>query len=145
MASISREKNGRRTIQFVAADGKRKSIRLGKTSQRVAEAVKVKVEQLSAAVAAGHAPDNETARWVAGLNQALADKLSAVGLIPRREKATMGAFLDRYFSTRIDVKPATLTVWGHTRRNLLDFFGRDKALREITQGDAESWRLSLVA
>ena len=42
-------------------------------------------------------------------------------------------------------RPATLTVWGHTRRNLIEFFGPDKPLREITKGDAEEWRLSLVA
>ena len=55
MASISREKNGRRTIQFVAGDKKRKSIRLGKVSQRVAEAVKIRVEHLNAATIHGHA------------------------------------------------------------------------------------------
>jgi hypothetical protein len=32
MASINLESNGRRTIQFVAKDGKRKSIRLGKVN-----------------------------------------------------------------------------------------------------------------
>jgi len=46
MASISREPNGHRTIQFVAVDGKRKSIRLGKVSQHAAESVKAKVEVL---------------------------------------------------------------------------------------------------
>ena len=46
MASISREANGRRTIQFVAPDGKRRSIRLGKVSQRTAESFRERVEQL---------------------------------------------------------------------------------------------------
>lgn len=41
MASISKAPGGRRTIQFVAADGKRRSIRLGKVSQRDAEAALV--------------------------------------------------------------------------------------------------------
>ena len=144
MASITREKNGRRTIQFVAADGIRKSIRLGKTSQRVAEAVKVKVEQLSAAIAVGHAPDNETSRWVAGLDQALADKLARVGLIPNRQQATLKAFVDQYIEGRSDVKGSTRTVYGHTRRCLIDFFGPDKALREITPGGADEWRISLT-
>ena len=43
MASISRDKSGNRTIQVVCADGKRRSIRLGKMSQRVALEVKTKV------------------------------------------------------------------------------------------------------
>ena len=46
MASIARDKNGRRRILFVAPDGKRPTIRLGKVSQRTAEAIKYRVEQL---------------------------------------------------------------------------------------------------
>ena len=34
MASLSKQPNGRRTIQFVGSDGKRRSIRFGKISQR---------------------------------------------------------------------------------------------------------------
>jgi integrase len=144
MASISREKNGRKTIQFTGADGKRRSIRLGKASLRFAEAVKVKVEQLAAAAITGHAVDDETSRWVAKLDEVMIGKLGAVGLIPKRESATLKSFLDRYFSMRTDVKTATLTVWGHTRRNLIEFFGPDKPLRDINRGDAEEWRLFLV-
>jgi hypothetical protein len=79
MASISRESNGRKTIQFVAADGTRKSIRLGKVSQRMAEEVKVKVEQLGSAIASGLPINNETAQWVARLGDDLANKLAAWG------------------------------------------------------------------
>ncbi|MDZ4781928.1 MAG: hypothetical protein SGJ19_16885 [Planctomycetia bacterium] len=47
MASITHDKKtGRRRIQFVGADGKRKSLRLGKVNQRDAEAIKTRVEQL---------------------------------------------------------------------------------------------------
>ena len=62
MASIAQDGGGRRRIQFVAKDGKRRAIRLGKVSQRQAEAVKVKVEQLNVASITGHAVDEETAR-----------------------------------------------------------------------------------
>ena len=41
MASISKQPNGRKTVQFVAHNGKRKSIRLGKVSLRMAESVKL--------------------------------------------------------------------------------------------------------
>ena len=68
MASITREKNGRRTIQFVGPDGKRRSIRLGKVSQRTAETTRVKVEHLVEAAVTGYALDAETARWVATLS-----------------------------------------------------------------------------
>lgn len=145
MASITRERNGRRTIQFVASDKKRKSIRLGKVSQRVAEAVKIRVEHLNAAKIHGHAIDDETSRWVGNLDDKLADKLSAVDLIPKRERATLAAFVDGYIASRTDVKPNTLIVWRQTRRNLVDFFGEEKPLREVTQGDADNWKLWLSA
>ena len=64
MASITRQPNGRRTIQFVGSDGRRRSVRLGKASQRVAEAVKIRIEHLNAASIHGHAIDDETARMV---------------------------------------------------------------------------------
>ena len=144
MASISRDPNGRRTIQFVGSDGKRRSIRLGKVSQRLAESVQVRVEHLAAAQATGGALDGETARWVADLDAQLADKLAAVGLIPKRQRATLGAFLDSYIAVRADVKPATAIVYGHTRRCLVEYFGAEKPLQEITAGEADAWRLWLL-
>ena len=98
MASISREKNGRRTIQFIAPNGsgKRKSIRLGKVSKRDAETIRLRVESLVCAQLTRHAVDDETARWVANLDNSLADKLARVGLTCRRERATLAAFLTDY-------------------------------------------------
>jgi integrase len=144
MASINRESNGRRTIQFVGPDGKRRSIRLGKVSQSMAERFRVKVEALARAVALGQLPDEEVSRWVTERDQVIADKLAAVGLIPKREAATLRAYLDRYIAMRADVKGTTATVYGHTRRCLVEFFGVDKPLREITRGDAEAWRINLI-
>jgi integrase len=56
----------------------------------------------------------------------------------------MGQFIDEYIAKRTDVKPNTATVYGHTRRNLIGFFGASKPLREITPGDADEWRISLM-
>ncbi|MFQ5464085.1 MAG: integrase, partial [Phycisphaerae bacterium] len=118
MASISTEPNGRRTIQFKAADGRRRSIRLGKISQRHAMAVKLKVEQLVASSLTGHAMDDETARWAASLDDVLRDRLAAVGLVPKRESATLEAFLDGYIESRHDVKDRTKVIYKHVRGNL---------------------------
>ena len=144
MASISKQPGGRRTVQFAAADGRRRSVRLGKVSQRTAEAVKTRVEILNAAKIAGHAVDGDTAGWVANLDAALADKLASVGLIPRRASAALGDFLDSYLDKKTDVKGGTRVFYGHTRRNLLEFLGPDKPLREITKGDADDFRRYLT-
>ncbi|MGE3775666.1 MAG: tyrosine-type recombinase/integrase [Pirellulaceae bacterium] len=69
-------------------------------------------------------------------------KLYETGLTnpPKSSTAqTLGAFLEGYFNRRSDVKPATRINWGHTRRNLLDFFGVDKPLDEINAASAKDF------
>ena len=56
MATILK-RNGRRSIQFMDAAGNRKTMGLGKVSQKQAEFIKTKVEALAAACITGHAPD----------------------------------------------------------------------------------------
>ncbi len=143
MASISKLKDGRRLIQFYDRAGKRQTIRLGKVARRAAESVKLRVEDLISASITGHAVPDETARWIAQLDAPMTNKLAAVDLIPKAIIATLGEFLDAYFAERSDVKDSTRTIWGHTRRNLIDYFGKDKPLRTITEADADAWRANL--
>jgi integrase len=147
MASISKELNGRRTIQFIGSDGKRRSIRLGKCSQKTAEAVRVKVEHLTAAVNHGTAIDDETARWTAALDSIMYERLAAVGLVKGREPApitTVAGFLIEYVARRVDVKPATKEVWSQVTRNLLECFGEQRDLRTIDETAAEDFKLFLL-
>lgn len=144
MASITRQATGRRLIQFTGPDNRRKTLRLGAVSQRIAEAVKVRVEQLVAAAISGHAVDDGTAQWLAGLDDVFRAKLASIGLVSRRDAAgTLKAFLDDYVRARGDTKASTQIVYGHTRRNLIEYFGADRPLRDITPGDADEWRLWL--
>ena len=136
MASISRDPNGRKTIQFVASDGKRKSVRLGKVSQRIAEEIKVKVESLNAAVITGCPVDSEPAQWVARLGEDLAGKLAAAGLIPRRAAAKLADFLDGYITRRTDIKPRTRFNLEVCRARLVEFSARigcSRASRRATR------------
>ena len=143
MASISKDAKGNRTIQFVSRDRKRKSIRLGKCSQRQADAVKVHVERLVHANITGHPVDPDTSRWLIQVDGQLADRLASTGLIDPRSETTLGAFIDTYIAMRTDVKPRTRELFEQTRRNLLAFFPADKQLASITAGDADGWRLYL--
>lgn len=145
MASVIRDKNGRKRIGFTAGDGSRKSLRLGKATLRQAEAVKVRVEQLvMASAGVTGVLDDETTKWLTGLDEVMYDKLAAVGLVAPRASADLGDFVMGYIRERNDVKAGTATFYGHTRRNLIDFFGADKPLRDITPGDADQWRLYLL-
>ncbi len=144
MASISNDPNGHRRILFIGADGKRRPIRLGKVSLRHAEAVKVKVEDLVAASINGHAPRDETSRWLADLESGLYDKLAKAGLAKPREKATLGAFTRSYIDGRNDIKPRTRINLNQARNYLLEHFSEDRAMRSINQGDAEDFRQYLI-
>ena len=80
MASVVNDPNGRKTIQFVTGDGTRRTVRLGKATKRQAEGIKVKVEQLAlTATGVTGIVDDETAKWLAGLDESMYDKLAAGG------------------------------------------------------------------
>ena len=143
MASLSKDKNGNRTIQFVAGDRKRRSIRLGKMPQKDANNIKTKVEALNAAAISQTSWDRETSDWVGKLPALLYEKLANVGLVPTRatpEKSTLGAFVTAYIKGRTDVKGSTSSVYRHTRDCLLEYFGTSKPLGDINSGDADDWR-----
>ena len=145
MASIGKDPGGYRRILFVAPDGKRKTIRLGKATQRTAEGIKTKVEALVTAAITGSPLDDEVARWVADRDSTMVDKLVAVGLIPKRQRTTLQSFLDNYANGRADWKESTATVYGHTQRCLIEYFGVDRPLHEITADDATQWRAWLAS
>jgi len=144
MASIATDgTNGTKRVQFFNANGERKTVRLGKVSQRDAEGIARHVEALATAKASGQAIERTTALWLADLGGKLRDRLAAVGLVEDRARATLGDFLND-FSARQTVKSATSTFYGHTARNLLDHFGASRSVRSIEASDADGWRAWLT-
>ena len=146
MASVSTDARGNRTIQFVAADRKRRTIRLGKMPKRDAENIKVRVQALNVAKMTGHSMDGDTARWVANLESVMSDKLAAVGLVERREfhDCAMVGFVRNYIDSRTDAKPNTQKVWRQTVALLIEHFGERRSIQSSTKADAKDWRLFLV-
>jgi len=147
MASIANDPGGRKRILFVNPDGDRKAIRLGKVSQRAAEGIKYRVEQLLECLMLKRPMEADLAGWVRDMEPRLAKKLARVGLIPEPEAkpaAALGAFLADFTTRRIDVKPATKEVWSQAVRNLSDHFGADRDLASITEADAEDFKMFLI-
>jgi integrase len=143
MASIGHDSGGRRRILFVAGDGKRKTIRLGKCSTRQAESVKTKVEDLVVSASGAGTMQDETARWLDAIDDRLHEKLAAVGLVRARARvdATIGGFFRAYIDGRTDIKPNTRIQLEQTRTKLIAYFGEDRRLTEVSPGDAEEyWR-----
>jgi integrase len=142
MATLSVEASGRRRIQFFDSDGQRRSVSLGKkVPMRTVMTWKAHIEALALAVRHGHAVDDAVASWVSRLGDKEVNLLAEVGLAPRRQTGVLGPFLASYFEARKQsIKGSTGTIYGHTRRCLLDFFGPAKAMRDICAGDADRWR-----
>ncbi len=148
MASISHDKKtGRRLIQLSPTEHpKRPKIRLGKVSKREAESARVHVESLIRAKVTGSPFPAATAAWLAGLPEALRRRLERTELVELQERTeclTLGEWLERYITSRRDVKESTRSLYEQTRGNLLEFFGRDKRLADFTAGDGEEFRLFL--
>jgi hypothetical protein len=55
----------------------------------------------------------------------------------------LGAFLDAFIARRTDVKPNTRRNLEAAKARLVEFFGANKLLRDITLDDADAWLLWL--
>src|SRR5262249_25042088 len=84
MASIFIDRQGNPVIQFVAANGRRKSISLAGEKKRTFDKVKGHVEELVSAQKAVRAPYEETSEWLGKIGIQLHKKLCRAGLTIER-------------------------------------------------------------
>lgn len=144
MATLSNS-NGRRTIQVVGDDGKRRSIRLGKCDARTALGVKLHVERLIESHGSGMPLHPDTALWLRSINDVLHVRLSKAGLCdPRahnlRGSIPLGKMLNEYIDRRTDLKPGTLTTLKQTRDKLIAYFGANRPIGSITAAEAKDFK-----
>jgi integrase len=148
MASIARDSNGRKRIEFFNQHGERKTIRLGKATMKQAETVKRRIELLVADKINGSVPDPDMSHWLASIGDDLHAKLAKHGLIAPRHKVvvpTLAPFLESYIAGRTDLKRRTVIKFGATRDYLVEFLGAYRLLGKITAGDADDWRVYLIS
>ena len=140
MATIGNDPNGRNRILFVAGDGTRKTIRLGKATAKQADAFKTKIESIITGNITGGV-DDEVSRWIAELPDAMHARLAVAGLVKSRNRTAipLSRFLDDYFASAV-VKASTAVTYGQTRQALIQFFGESRPLRSIEPADADKWR-----
>ena len=137
MATIGREENGHKRILFVGDDGTRKTVRLGKCTEKQAEAIKTKIEALVAARITGQ-QDDEVSRWIGGLPDQLHARIAKTGLLAPRQhcRETLDSFLSRYVEGQRDRKPNTKASYEQARRWLVRCFGKDRPINQITPIEA---------
>lgn len=151
MASISTS-DGKRRIQFVDVDGKRKTLRLPDgTSKKLAESIKKLVERLLSNKILGGSIDREDAVWLATDGKAIRTKLEQVGLIapsvpaPIKPRQTLAAFLTDYLKRRGEsVKPGTVEVWKQVVDNLNAYLPKGIYLDDVTAGHAKAFLESIT-
>lgn len=152
MASITKRPDGKKWIQFyaVTSDGKpgpRHTLRIGAASDAKADKVCEHVEHLIVAKKTGDAIEPEQRLWLSKLDDRLYGVLVRAGLVEPRKTTPAGPmlkeFLDDFIRLRDTVKESTRVVYGHTKRNLIEYFGADKPIGDITEGDADDWLLHL--
>lgn len=141
MASVIRDPDDRKRIQFFNALGKRKTLRLGRFNVKQAEAIAAKVETIVQDQLAGRAHDPDVAKWLRDLDPRLVKRMHRTGLVTGtvRSMATLAEFLVEHFAA-LRVKSGTVTAYGHTRAYLYEFFGKDASLRGIGPAEAERFR-----
>ena len=148
MASITKDrKTGRYFLQYHGGlDGKRKTLRLGKATRKQADTARRNIEELLACRRTGTAPQPSVQEWLVGLPVRMRRTLQKHGLVEDSVQTCpkLGEWLNAYLHTRKDVKPGTKTFFGHTKRNLVSFFGRERRLNDITPGDADEFRVHLL-
>ncbi len=147
VASLSKDGSGWRILFVCPTTKKRRTIRTGKCAKKNATTALNMIEQLIQSKVLGAPHDQRTSAWLASIDGKLRERLAKAGLCEATQAATLGEFLDGYIDQRRrrgDIEESTLTVWGHTKRNLLDFFGNDKDMRRITTFDADEWCAWLV-
>ena len=91
-----------------------------------------------------------TGKFRTDIGVKLAEKLADVGLIERRQKdrksdaMTVGRFLNELLERRRDhIKPGTFVSYGHTVRNLKEYFKSETLLESITPADADDFKRHL--
>jgi len=142
MASIGHDDGGRKRILFVAGDGTRKTVRLGKVSQRQAEGFKLRVEALIGQTFTDRL-DEDTARWLAALDDKMHSRLAGVGLAKSRQLTAtvrLGAFIDAFMERHTDIKEGTRINLLQARRWLVTCFGEEHDLNSIGAAEAEDFR-----
>ena len=150
MASIQKLGKGKqplRAIDFTdPLSKKRKRIRLGVVSHDFAVECKRRIERLVAAKSLNH-PDPETSHWLTGIAAEIHNRISKQGLCPPRvkppETPTLREWIDRYLSERSDLKLASRKRLQLTVDRLVECFGENIPIGDITLSHAHEWRATL--
>lgn len=159
MVSLCQNKTNKHyRIVFDDAAGGRRTLRLGKIAKSIAESIRTHIRNLRKAKYFGGTLSDATSQWLNEIDPEFKRRLMAFGLVddpdgesqpPVKHPAgeTLSAFLDKYkYHSKVgsSMKPLTKRVRDAAAGHLLKFFGPEKPLTEINEGDAIDFRNYLL-
>jgi integrase len=141
-----------RWIQFTAPSGRRPIVRLGEVSTRIAEEHKRVIESIVACQLSRIPMEPRIAEFIGELDSVLRDRYERAGLIPSStpptppQQITLGSFIESFKASRkMDVKASSMVAIGHTMNRLVEHFGEDTPIVEITPQKAREFRSWLAS
>ena len=149
MASLHRQKGDRPgfKVRWRDPNGETRVLWLGKMSQRSADTMFRNLRELIRANAAKVRPDGPAEAWAFSLTGRIRKRLAELGLVAGEQKRRsedsgrfLGPFVDDYIAQRTDAKPSTVTNFKHAKRWLVNHFGDNKLLAEITSADCDRFK-----
>lgn len=140
MAKVYRDGDGWKLV-FTDHRRTRRTLRLARLPKKELESVGRRIELLVVSKISGEALDTETARWLANTGDELRDRLVRLDLCsPRQQQPVrhLGEFIAEYIDAQ-QVKPLTKVMMRQTRTALVDYFGAERKLGDISEGQAMEW------
>ena len=151
MASITKAKSGCKRVLFYDETKTRRTIYLGKVSDKEADTVRIRIEGILSSKILGVPMAQDDAAWLAK-SKSVREKLVAVGLVEPEASVqklaipTLEQFLDEFIERQGKTrKPATVSVWKQVVANLREFMPPGIRVNEITVGHAKEFHEKLKA
>ncbi len=143
MASISSEGKNRelKRITYRDAEGKQKTLRLGKCSLQAARTALAGFERVLEANRIGCTLHPDGLRWLQSIDDQIYSRVVALGLAqPKEAEAfTIDSLLER-FDDSLTVQESTRAKYAQVLDSLEEFLGANTPLSSITPADADGWR-----
>jgi integrase len=144
MASISTDRNGNMRLKFYDENGKQKGFRIGKQDKRNAARLCEDVEEILVAKRTGLPLHPATATRIGRFAPSFRAKFERVGLleplVAERPEMGLEAFVTSYIDGRADLKPSTKDNLAQAKSALVEYFGGEASLADITPGGADEFR-----
>ena len=131
---------GEYQVQFKGIDGKRKTIWLGKVDEDFVDEFKLRVGRLLKSLRESRPLDTVTQAWLESLDGRFRQRLADKGLIQEHPVLTIENLCDYCIRQSDGVAPRTLQKLVDTKANLLDHFGTQRTIYQVSPGDADEWR-----